>query len=106
VRAKLGSQGLDHRLSLEHKSSSTGPTCPAEHCRSGIQCLPCWTSSVTGTAGMKPEPLHTTAMVDAEMLPGALQVGLCKASLHTAASAHRITESQNGRGWKGPLWVI
>jgi len=19
---------------------------------------------------------------------------------------HRITESQNGRGWKGPLWVI
>jgi len=24
--------------------------------------------------------------------------------VHTAA--HRITESQNGRGWKGPLWVI
>jgi len=19
---------------------------------------------------------------------------------------HRITESENGRGWKGPLWVI
>jgi len=19
---------------------------------------------------------------------------------------HRITESQNGRGWKGPLWVV
>jgi len=19
---------------------------------------------------------------------------------------HRITESQNGRGWNGPLWVI
>jgi len=21
-------------------------------------------------------------------------------------AAHRITESQNGRGWKGPLWII
>jgi len=21
-------------------------------------------------------------------------------------TANRITESQNGRGWKGPLWVI
>ena len=25
--------------------------------------------------------------------------------LHPAATSHRITESQNGRGWKGPLWV-
>jgi len=22
------------------------------------------------------------------------------------AENHRITESQNSRGWKGPLWVI
>ena len=22
------------------------------------------------------------------------------------SAAHRITESQNSRGWKGPLWVI
>ena len=24
----------------------------------------------------------------------------------TILYSHRITESQNGRGWKGPLWVI
>jgi len=24
----------------------------------------------------------------------------------TASQNHRITESQNSRGWKGPLWVI
>ena len=23
-----------------------------------------------------------------------------------SALSHRITESQNSRGWKGPLWVI
>jgi len=23
----------------------------------------------------------------------------------TESQNHRITESQNGRGWKGPLWV-
>jgi len=28
-------------------------------------------------------------------------------NLHdTEQERHRITESQNGRGWKGPLWVI
>jgi len=25
---------------------------------------------------------------------------------HVGDVDHRITESQNGRGWKGPLWVI
>ena len=24
----------------------------------------------------------------------------------TTKESHRITESQNGRGWKGPLWVM
>ena len=24
----------------------------------------------------------------------------------TLEASHRITESQNSRGWKGPLWVI
>jgi len=30
---------------------------------------------------------------------------LCSALVRHPRS-HRITESQNGRGWKGPLWVI
>jgi len=34
----------------------------------------------------------------------------CKTGKHPRAeeaqSAEGITESQNGRGWKGPLWVI
>jgi len=28
-----------------------------------------------------------------------------KACVHESQN-HRITESQNGRGWKGPLWII
>jgi len=27
-------------------------------------------------------------------------------SLFTESQNHRITESQNGKGWKGPLWII
>jgi len=27
-------------------------------------------------------------------------------ALNRRSQNHRITESQNGRGWKGPLWVI
>jgi len=27
-------------------------------------------------------------------------------TMDTIAQNHRITESQNSRGWKGPLWVI
>jgi len=27
-------------------------------------------------------------------------------SVYTESQNHRITESQNSRGWKGPLWVI
>jgi len=31
-----------------------------------------------------------------------------KAMLQSSScdSLHRITKSQNGRGWKGPLWII
>jgi len=36
--------------------------------------------------------------------------GMCPASemqpLPGTGIVHRITESQNGSGWKGPLWVI
>jgi len=36
-----------------------------------------------------------------------LQEALCSQSLVPLGDLnHRITESQNGRGWKGPLWVI
>jgi len=31
---------------------------------------------------------------------------LCQGWLGAILPRHRITESQNGRGWKGPLWVI
>jgi len=37
------------------------------------------------------------------------EFGRCGAKmplLKKEAQNHRITESQNGRGWKGPLWVI
>jgi len=39
-------------------------------------------------------------------------VNLCKMFKHIChtflveSQNHRITESQNSRGWKGPLWVI
>ena len=29
-----------------------------------------------------------------------------KKPCHMCSQNHRITESQNSRGWKGPLWVI
>jgi len=35
--------------------------------------------------------------------PPPFRADLSHGSLH---GSHRITESQNGRGWKGPLWVI
>jgi len=31
---------------------------------------------------------------------------LVLSGLNMAVQRHRITESQNSRGWKGPLWVI
>jgi len=38
---------------------------------------------------------------------GAFQLHLlCGPVEKTHVQNHRITESQNGRGWKGPLWVI
>jgi len=33
-------------------------------------------------------------------------VGLCEGCHGSPRSSDRTTESQNGRGWKGPLWVI
>jgi len=33
-------------------------------------------------------------------------VHLTAAFLHSSVALHRITESQNVRSWKGPLWVI
>ena len=30
----------------------------------------------------------------------------CNTSSTSVSQNHRITESQNSRGWKGPLWVI
>ena len=37
-------------------------------------------------------------------LQAEVEAGFVKAAL--SAAAHRITELQNGRGWKGPLWVF
>jgi len=36
---------------------------------------------------------------------GCGQVGV-KNKVEVRCRNHRITESQNSRGWKGPLWVI
>jgi len=32
--------------------------------------------------------------------------GMTGTTCKSIAEIHRITESQNSRGWKGPLWVI
>ena len=59
-------------------------------------------------AGQDPEAGRGGRQVVAVLRP--LQLcpsirGAPKAEAETAES-HRITESQNSRGWKGPLWVI
>jgi len=35
-----------------------------------------------------------------------LAAGLSGAAYVHSLQFHRITELQNGRGWKGPLWII
>jgi len=38
--------------------------------------------------------------------PDVLLGKLRRCGLEEWSQNHRITESQNSRGWKGPLWVI
>jgi len=65
--------------------------------------------SIKGTASCKN---NTNSVEELRVLPsfqaaagGAWRVPLPRRGREELAG-HRITESQNSRGWKGPLWVI
>jgi len=56
-----------------------------------------------GSAGA----LRSRCLLVTEQNVPVLAVGKClEHGRQDKALGHRITESQNGRGWKGPLWVI
>jgi len=41
-----------------------------------------------------------------KIVPGTTRAPVLEPKLQLINGSHRITESQNVRGWKGPLWII
>jgi len=95
-----------HRLLLEPKVLVKLPLSGAEAAKEGPSpplvkgagtCLHMGPTSSTHS--------HCQAMPEGAPVPTAKLAG-CLSPLHASAQNHRITESQNIMGWKGPLWVI
>jgi len=63
---------------------------------------------VTANSLVCPSPARRTVLIADRSLQPLLWLPWAGKSsgAQLNASDHRITESQNGRGWKGPLWVI
>jgi len=93
------SPGFHQRLSLsEHLNSCLGLSAPP--CTPPLWGKPALPRRRVATSGSE-RIHHWEARLASLNGPGR-----CVYKIHNSLGLHRTTESQNSRGWKGPLWVI